>query len=266
MRGSHSFENHDYLHAYVLDRSVKCLESILKSERIGESSTHTNGTNIGAGNQHSKEHSLTVLNKDLFYLLLANMIQQRNNEEGMAPVAKKKGAKGSGSGSNSGSASGLSNIQLVFRGMLGCVRVEVARGDSSSGAGNSSTGSSSSINGTLSRSQPSVDRAVSSSSARETPLEREREREQAALCYNVHGIFYSAFERERLLESDKKDTEDSDRHTTLGKITKKFMKLLMNLQKETSCKDACPIIVAMFTEIINALSGAAKLTGKLIRI
>jgi hypothetical protein len=191
------------------------------------------------------------------------MIQQRNNEEGMAPVAKKKGAKGSSSsGGNSGSASGLSNIQLVFRGMLGCVRVEVARCDSSS-AGNSSTGSSS--NGTSSKSQPSVGRVVvSSSSAREAPMGREREREQAALCYNVHGIFYSAFEREHLLESDKKDTEDSDRHTTLGKITKKFMKLLMNLQKETSCKDACPIIVAMFTEIMNALSGAAKLTGKYI--
>jgi hypothetical protein len=32
-RGSHSFENNDYLHSYVLDRTVRCLEHLLKFER-----------------------------------------------------------------------------------------------------------------------------------------------------------------------------------------------------------------------------------------
>ena len=81
---SHScndFVDNEYLHAYVLDRSLRVLESYLKYCTNGsreEGGEHSINKNYMV---HLQERSLGALNVDMFYLLLQDMIRQRSMDQ-----------------------------------------------------------------------------------------------------------------------------------------------------------------------------------------
>jgi hypothetical protein len=157
-RDAVSFENIEFLHCYILDRAVKTLERFLShftAQASSSTSTSTSASTSASSSTStststsaptcpafSEYHSLCL---DVFFLLLRDMVRQRS-DEGEASVSgtnsgpNNKRRAGSGSGGSGGGGGGssssaavrasmgpsLSPKQLVFRGLLGCIRVVIA--------------------------------------------------------------------------------------------------------------------------------------------
>ena len=86
LKGKQKFKNQNYYHAHVLNRTVLTLQNVLKysNQHSGSvtSHNHKNDEECSLGNlMQSEECSLEMLNDDVFYLLLQDMVQQRSKDE-----------------------------------------------------------------------------------------------------------------------------------------------------------------------------------------
>lgn len=91
LKGKQKFKNLTYFHSHVLNRTVLTLQHVLKfssqrSNIMTMTMTTRNSNGVGAEDSsrkliESEERSLELLNDDVFFLLLQDMILQRSNEE-----------------------------------------------------------------------------------------------------------------------------------------------------------------------------------------
>jgi len=255
----HTFDRRDYALAFVLDLAVRSIERTLKADFVAmvQLAAATAATAAAAararpaavgGTMRQEDHTakevhcLNAINADLLCALMREVIDSVSQDahDGADDKGKKKASKGVPQQAH-GASSGFSSSQLVYRGVLGTIRSEVATATALMSVLSPSSSSSSS----------------SSSSAASGGSKKDAVTYDPAVSEKVGTMVVTTLGRVRLIPRDDGDdggggTGGNRTMTQLKDLSKNFTRLLMQTHRKAgaaAAKEACPVLVAILGEV-----------------
>jgi len=256
----HTFDRRDYALTFVLDLAVRSTERTLKSDfvamvqlaaataaaaaaRARARPAAVGGTMRQEDHTAKEVHCLNAINADLLCALMREVIDSVSQDahDGSDDKGKKKASKGVPQQAH-GASSGFSSSQLVYRGVLGTIRSEIA--------------TATALMSVLSPS-PSSSSSSSSSSAASGGSKKDAVNCDPAVSEKVGTMVVTTLSRVGLTPRDDGDDGGSGTGgnwtmTQLKNLSKNFSKLLMQTHKKAgaaAAKEACPVLVAILGEV-----------------